>query len=374
MRIAFFSDTFLPNTDGVVSGILSLRSELTRQGHEVIVFTSGSLADKRANADPNVFYFTGVPLPKYPQYKAALFPVRAITTAKMLGVEVVHSHGLATMGLAAIGASAFCDAPSVCTFHTNVAMATHYVTANPDLANSVGGVIWKYLQFYMAGFDERTCPSKFVQGVLMEKKIRTRVAPNGIDFVRFKRTKAASEFEFGGRTLILTLGRVGKEKNLDLLLRAAPLIKKEVKDALFVIGGRGPYLEEFQRKVAASPVSKDFRFLGFMKGDMLPSLYSRAGVFAFPSLFETQGLVALEALACGTPAVVAARSASADFVKDGMNGRLFEPNERDFAQKVVSALSGRKKLSRNARASILEYSKEKCARRFVGIYKGMLKK
>ena len=128
MRIAFFTDTYLPNKDGVVSSIVSTRLALEAMGHEVYIFASGSRKDKKENKDPRVHYFASTAFRPYPDYKIALFPFLASGKLRRYGIDVIHTHGIATMGLASLQASVRNGLPVIGTFHTMLPDATHYLS------------------------------------------------------------------------------------------------------------------------------------------------------------------------------------------------------------------------------------------------------
>ena len=108
MRIAFFTDSYLPQWDGVVSTILGFRKELEREGHEVYIFAAGSRKDKEENKDPHVYYHASTPFKPYPEYRVALFPYLSERRVRKLGIDVIHTHGMATMGLAALTIAKVC--------------------------------------------------------------------------------------------------------------------------------------------------------------------------------------------------------------------------------------------------------------------------
>ncbi|MEM4390000.1 MAG: glycosyltransferase [Candidatus Micrarchaeia archaeon] len=378
MRIAFFTDTYLPTRDGVVSSILNTRGELERRGHDVFVFCPGSLRAKRENRDPHVFYHTAAPFQPYPDYKIALFPFLSERMVRKLGCQLIHSHGMATMGLAALAVSRALSLPLVGSFHTLVPEAAHYISRAGVVKRLTQRIAWNYVRWYYNQCARTIAPSHAITTLLARHGFRNlRTAPNGIDVERFNprvdgrpvRAKLGLE----ANPLILHVGRVALEKNLEVLIRSALLIQEEEPDARFVIAGAGPALEYYKRLAEREGVARSFVFTGFVPDDDLPAYYAACDVFAFPSKFETQGLVALEAMACGKPVAGANYLAISELVKDGQNGFLFNPDSPDdCAKAVLQCLRRKRALARNARATAEKYSIQRCTTRLLKIYAEVL--
>jgi glycosyltransferase involved in cell wall biosynthesis len=168
------------------------------------------------------------------------------------------------------------------------------------------------------------------------------VVPNGIDIERFRPVDPAAFLRRQGldedRPLVGYTGRHGYEKRLEDLIDAAATL-----DATLVFGGDGPAREDLEARARSRGV--DARFLGFLDRTDLPAFYSALDVFQFPSPVETQGLVALEANACGTPVVAANEGALADTVLDGVTGYHYETGDVDGLRAVTRrALANRETL------------------------------
>ncbi len=397
MKLAYFTDTYLPNKDGVVVSILNFKNELEKRGNDVYIFCPeipGGVYDNES-----VFAYSSTTFKPYPEYKVALFPYLADAKLKELGVDIIHSHALASMGVAARRAVKKTGLPSVATFHTLVPMALHYLqkgkkkngidTAALELVLRVvatwatkryvsdvnAETLWDAFKWFFKPFDAVVCPSKYTQEIMSDHGIDSEVVPTGIDISRFNTSIDSSGFrkKFGleKREVILHVGRLVVEKNFGHLIEAAPKIVKEIPNALFLVVGSGPAKPYFMRKIARKKLQKHFHFTGFLPDELLPEAYSSCSVLAFPSTFETQGLVALEAMACGKPVVCAANSAVSDVVHDGGNGRIFE-NEEDFGEKIIECIRKNKKYEKNARKTALKYSNKKCTTKLVKLYESII--
>ena len=234
----------------------------------------------------------------------------------------------------------------------------------------------KYLKWYFGLYKTVTSPSRYTSSILSSQGIHSAVVPNGIDTGRFN-LKANSErfkkrFSLYGKTVFMHVGRLVFEKNIDLLIESALLVKEEVPDAVFVIVGSGPAKEQYKSRVREKGLESLFVFTGFVPDEELPEAYSACDVFAFPSKFETQGLVALEAMACGKPVACASKSATSELISEGKNGFSFSDSPDDCAQKLILCSQSSKKMASFARKKAEEYSIEKCTSKMLKAYDSAL--
>ncbi|HHO57059.1 MAG TPA: glycosyltransferase, partial [Thermoplasmatales archaeon] len=197
---------------------------------------------------------------------------------------------------------------------------------------------------------------------------RFEIVPTGIDLKRFEEGDGRKIKEkFPDKKIILHVGRVVREKNIELIIKAAPRILKKI-DAVFIIVGEGPHKDTLEKMVKEKHLSPHFIFTGFVDDRELMDYYKAADVFAFPSKYETQGLVALEAMAAGVPVVAAREKALPDFIRDGENGYLADANdEMEFAEKVMRAMEERDVVAR-ARKFVMDYSAERMAEKLEEVY------
>ena len=379
MKIAFYSDTYLPNRDGVVTSILSFRKGLEREGHEVYVFASASGKARKENADDHAFLYMSTPFRPYPQYNIALFPFLSERKVKSLGIDIVHSHGMATMGLAAVRAARSLGVPVVGTFHTLIPRATHYISGGvKPVSDAAEQVAWKYLKWYYNQCDVATAPTKVIAEMMAEHGIRNaRAVPNGIDTKRFtpdaRGDVVRDEWNMAGKKIVLSLGRIVIEKNLELLINSALMVLEQEPEARFVIAGVGPaanYYKEYAKKCG---VEKYFVFKGLIDNALVPSCFAAADVVAVPSKFETQGLVTLEAMASGGVVAGADYLATKEIIRHGVNGYLFDPDDpADCAEKLVEAMRSGGKVRGNARKTAEKYSLEACTKKLEALYGELL--
>ncbi|MFH0817276.1 MAG: glycosyltransferase [Candidatus Micrarchaeota archaeon] len=377
MKIAFFTDTYIPNRDGVVTSMLTTREYLEKNGHTVYIFTSGSRKAKQENKDPNAFYYTSIPFRPYPDYRIALFPFLSERKVKKLGVDLIHCHGVATMGLAAALTAKRLKLPLVTTFHTLIPEAVHYVARGKTMKKVTKDVAWGYLQWFLSQSNLVISPSGVIKGVLAEHKIKSEVVPTGINVNRFNTNvdgnSVREDLGLQDNKIVLHIGRLVKEKNLDVVIKASLIVAEEIPNVRFLIAGMGPATGYYKSLVKNNDVERLFIFKGYLNRDLLPNYYAAADIFAFPSKFETQGLVALEAMACGKPVAGANYLAIKELVKDGVNGYLFDPdNPDDCAEKIITTIRLGPKAAKACRETAEIYSVENCAARLVKAYEKIL--
>lgn len=391
MRIAFFTDTYLPNIDGVVVAILNTRKVLEKFGHKVLIFTTkeGVLGDvwqrgkgrKGQNTgkekDPNVFRYPSIPFAPYPQYRLAIHAHGARAVLKRKGVDIIHSHGMGPMGMAALYCARRLGLPIVGTLHTNIQEATHYIwkykTAQKIVKKLAKSAAWRYLRLYYNQCDMTLVPSQYMEKLCRRHGIRNvHAMSNGIDLRRFKPGRRT---RLKDRIVALYVGRLVKEKNLDVVIKAARHVEERIPNIHFMIVGGGPAMDYYKELTTKYRVGHLFTFAGFVPFEDIVSYYHNADVFVFPSVFETQGLSGLEAMATGLPVAGARALAIPDFVKDGYNGYLFSPRDvRGCAEAIVKTIKDRKRLRKGAIETARKHSLKECTNALVSIYESIVRR
>lgn len=378
MKIAMFTETYLPNLDGVVRCIVTTKKKLEEKGHDVYIFTPGSLSDKRNNKDKKVFYHIGSSFPPYPQYKIALFPYSAQPRVQKLGIDLIHTHGMATMGLGALQAKVFLGKPMIGTFHTLVTEAPYYLSPVKKLYPFIKKVSWSFIKWYFNQCGTTVAPSTSIKAELEKHGVKNVVVnPGGVEPSLFNPGNFDPEFKkrFGveGKKVILYQGRLAKEKNLHVALE----VVRQLDDSYrLLISGDGPYRKELQKLAQSKRLGSKAQFLGRVDEKTLKQAYASSDCFIFPSTFETQGLVAAEAMASGIPVVGANSWGIPDVIEDGKTGFLAKPNDvQDFKEKVVEAIERKEELGRNGLELVLKhFTVDVVTDRLVQHYEKLVKK
>ncbi|MEM3781667.1 MAG: glycosyltransferase [Candidatus Micrarchaeaceae archaeon] len=382
MRIAFYSDTYLPAVDGVVTSMLSFKKELENRGHKVFIFASGTLKNKNKYESSSVFIHTGIKFKPYPQYSMAMFPYHSILKLSKLRIDLIHAQTPFTLGFNGLLAAKLGKYPLVGSFHTlfnNASLQTYY-PKNKNMRRFYKKYLWKYVKFFYRRCDVVIAPSNTIKGMLERHKIgNVVVVPNGIDTRLFNEkadpTPALRRFGLSkGKKRVLYLGRISKEKNLDTLLLAAASIAKKRDDVEFVVGGTGPLLSKYMRMASKLGISASVRFLGFVDQGLLPSLYAASDVLCMPSKFETQGIVCLEAMSAGKPVVAANTPVLKEFISSGKSGEHFSDSYISCARVMERVLNNAGAYKKGAISTARMFSIEKVTDRLEKVYEEALDK
>jgi len=385
MKIAFFTDTYYPNVDGVVIAITNYRKELERRSHEVYIFSACNNGLAKQNKDPHTFFYEGIPFPPYPQYSIALNPFASKAKVREIKPALIHCHAMASMGFAAIKTAHDLGLPLIGTFHTLLPQGAHYITKNKHRQEIVSQIAWRVIKEFYGSFNLVTAPTRIIVEMLAEHGVpeeKLVVVPNGIDLKKFTpRVKPNTLFNNlrlpKKSKIVLFAGRVTEEKHVDLLPKAAKKVLRSVPDARFVVVGDGPFKQVVENTVDECGVRKYFTFCGTIPNADMPSYFAAADVNVYPSTFDTYGLSIVEGMACGVPAVGADAFAIPEIVADGKNGFLFTPNEADeFAEKTIKALTlkpaAKKKMRAAALATARKFSIEKATDELLAAYARIL--
>ncbi|WP_306057386.1 glycosyltransferase [Natronococcus wangiae] len=337
-RVAAFTDTYLPTVNGTTYAVRTWRDRWTRRGGRMeVVFPDAAGYEPGDGEHP----LPSVGFPFYEGFR--LGQPRVPRTLPR--IDVVHAHTPFPIGLAALRYARTAALPLVASYHTPTAAYAPYVAPGERLADLVGRGVTAYERRFYDRADLVLVPSTTTRDDVRERvgvSTPVRVVPNGVDTERFRPVDATRFRDRYGlepdRPLIGYTGRHGHEKRLQELLEAAARL--ETDRVTVVFGGDGPARPALERRAAALGV--DARFLGFLDRDDLPALYAALDVFAFPSPVETRGMVALEAMACGTPVVAVDAGALAETVSDGETGLHYPPcDDESFARAIERVLADR---------------------------------
>jgi 1,2-diacylglycerol 3-alpha-glucosyltransferase len=371
LKIAFYTDTFLPAVDGVVISILNFRKELQRRGHEVHIFAGGTSASRELTKNyKNIHIIRGVKFKKYPQYSLAFLPFYSSLTAMNMRFDINHAQTPFMVGTQGLLRSKLNNTPLVGTFHTmfmDESAIKEYTFDNKVLQRFIMKYSWHYARLFYNSCDEVIAPSRTIKELLARNGIvGADIVPNSVDLERFnaKVDGSAVRSKLGfrdGDKVVLYAGRVSREKRLETMIRAAALIKEDrVK---FLIVGGGPAFDYYRTMVRRSGLGHKFTFTGFIENKKLPEYYAAADAFCIPSKFETQGIAPIEAMACGKPVIGADFLALKELIIPGKNGEKFRPNDQyDCARKirkVINNTSSYKDMSSTAMVYSLENTTDK---------------
>lgn len=338
MRVAAFTDTYFPSINGVTYTIHSWRNEWQRRGGEMSVVYPRK---DGYEPDDSEFPVRSLPFPFYDDFQLGLPQV----PESVSDPDVIHIHGQFTVGLGGLRLARQADAPIVATYHMPGGQYADYLASTNAIARGIERITRSYENWFFEHADMVLTPSEATREHLKETigvETPARVVANGINTKRFQPVDTSSFLERHDvetdKPVIGYTGRLGHEKRLWEIIDAAANL-----DVKVLFGGDGPARENLVKRAEQRGV--DAQFLGFLEREELPAFYSTLDVFAFPSPIETQGLVALESYACGTPVVGVNEGGLEDTVDHGETGYHYESgNTEEFADRIEQVLEESKRL------------------------------
>lgn len=339
MRVALFTNNYVPFCGGVTISVETLRAGLARRGHDVWVFAPRFPG---AAADPAVIRYRSIPAATYPEFALAIpFSPAIAARTRTLGIDVFHAQHPFLLGPVARRLAARQARPLVFTYHTRYEKYAHYVPLRRALVEAVA---MRLSTRFAARATAVIAPSGVIRDELVSRGVRVpiSVVPTGVDLTRFAPGDgAAARRELGlsaDDRVLLYVGRLDPEKSVERVLLAFERIASTVPRARLLLVGQGTRAEALRRLAGSLPVAERIHFLGLRPHAALPVCYRAADVFVFASETETQGLVLAEAAASGLPAVAVAAPGCDEVVRDGASGLLTKPEPAALAEAAIGLL------------------------------------
>jgi 1,2-diacylglycerol 3-alpha-glucosyltransferase len=354
VRIALYTNNYLPFCGGVTISVETLRGGLEAAGHEPWVF--GPRLRGARDASPRIVRYPSIPATTYPEFALAVpYSRRIARLVAAVDFDVFHAHHPFLLGPAARRLARRARRPLVFTYHTRYEEYAHYV---PLKRAFVEAAAMRLSAAFAARVDAVLAPSAVIRNELSARGVRTpiSVVPTGVDLERFRPgDRAAARRGLGvgdDEALVLYVGRLDREKSVDRVLLAFERIASTVPAARLLLVGHGTQAEQLRRLAGRLPVAPRIQFLGVRPHHTLVECYRAADVFLFASETETQGLVLAEAAACGLPAVAVDAPGCDEVVRDGDTGLLTKGEPAALAEAAIGLLldpERRRGMARRAR-------------------------
>ena len=330
MKIAFFTETFLPKVDGIVTRLTKTIEYLVKNGDDVIVFCPEGSPKNYKGA--KIVGVAAMPLPLYPELKLGL-PGPAVSDAlEDFQPDLIHVVNPAVLGLGGIWLAKTNNIPLIASYHTHLPKYLEYYGMG-----MLEPLLWELLKAAHNQALLNLCTSTAMVNELESKGIkRTALWQRGVDTNSFKpeyrnqnmRTKLLGSYPDTG-SLLIYVGRLSAEKQIE---RIKPVLEK-IPDASLALVGDGPYRNQLEKIFENTKTN----FIGYLAGEELASAYASGDIFLFPSSTETLGLVLLEAMAAGCPVIGANKGGIPDIINDGINGCLYDPDQKDNGKESLIA-------------------------------------
>jgi glycosyltransferase involved in cell wall biosynthesis len=371
MRIGIVSETYPPEINGVALTVHSLASGLAARGHHIDLIRPQQAVKHVDEPGIDALETRGAALPRYPGLRFGLPAGKALRkrwTQQRPDVIYVATEG--PLGRSAVVAAAEMGIPIATGFHTRFdTYADHYGI----------GFLTPVVRGYLRRFHSRASATLVPTDALADELLamgvaRVRLLRRAVDTQLFhpSRRDASLRATWGvddDAPVVLYVGRIAAEKNLDLAVKTFRAIQQQMPSARYVWVGDGP------ARTALEAANPDFIFVGIKRDEDLARHFASADIFPFPSLSETFGNVILEALAAGLPVVAYTEGAAREHVMDGINGfRIVSGDEPAFinATKTLTANPGLiRQMGRAAHESVMRLSPEAVIRDFETLLHGL---
>jgi len=380
MRIAIFTNNYLPNPYGVAGSVESFRKEFERGGHEVFIFAPQWKGYRDKN--PRVF--------RYPAIETNIkikFPIPIPYSRKIseilnkLDLDVIHSQHPNLLGSAAAHWARKKNIPLIFTWHTLYDQYAHFAPfIPPKLA------IWfaiRNARNYANRCDQVIVPTLSVGEIIRNWGVTNKniiAIPTGVEEDQFadqNREGIREKYNVkDDEVLLFVMTRLTEEKNTEFLVEAVLEILKNNNSAKFMICGDGDIKKRLVEKVSNCGFSDKVIFVGIVLDNEKKNYYAAGDIFVYASKSETQGMVLTEAMYSGLPIVAVEATGVRDIIKEDKTGFLVSENKKEFAaavQKLIDDEILRKKFGEEAKWVAKEkYTSYVCAKKMLEAYKQVM--
>ncbi len=355
-------------------------TNLAKRGHQVLLISTGKVNSVEVVEGVKVIRFKAWPtLGTEGTFRMLLFAsckkIKKIFVEE--NVEIVHFMLPTPLCFSASKAAKELNLPLIGHSHTQPENMLIPIKLNNQFLNRL---FYRYLIWFYSRANVIVCPTKFAQQKMIEHglKIKTTVISNGVELDKFKPAAVPEKFykDFAMEKKdkhILFVGRIWPEKNIPTLIKALPLILEKIPKAhLDIVGKKENHYSSLKRLVKKLGLEEKVTFLGKVSPEDLNNAYNACTVFCLPSYVELEGMVVLEAMACGKPIIVSNSPQSASQFYVNGNGYVFKADDpKDLAEKIVRVLSDeslQKKMTSKSLNIVKGLTMEKSIRKLEELY------
>lgn len=387
MRVAIFTETYLPAVNGVVTHVKTLKEGLELLGHKVVIVTADSGVEK-TQVSKDIMYCPAVNLKKLYGYDIAS-PLSAdrLRMIKDFNPDIIHIHNEFGIGLSGVLIAKTLKVPLVYTMHTMYDDYVYYVANNEFFSKILTSASHKYAKILADSASAVTGPSKKVEEYFKRCHVDkpVTVIPNSVEVEVFNRHTVSKEkvkeirekYGFDDTDLVFCFcGRMGQEKNIETLLKFwAKNVKPEDGMKLLLIGG-GPQLEEFREVAKKLGITDTVKFTDRVEHKDIPPYYACCDCYITASLTECHSISMMEGMATGMPVLTILDELNADQIEEGVSGYYFRNADEMYDRmRHLKSLSfdELEKLKEQARNAIVSSGAQTIAEKLLVIYDEAIK-
>lgn len=351
MKIIITNQTYHPTVSGVAIVAQRLAANMAERGHEIYVFAPSDKGEsyKRAEKALTEFRLHSFVNPVRKDHHISLFPYRKMSAIiEEIDPDVLHTHDPLNIGYYTGRIGKKLDIATIATVHALPEFLSSYFTDKLGINKLIENFAWWAGNRAATKCDLVITPSHWAANSILKRNptLAAKVISNGVDTELFKPSISTIEKEsFKDKLniskeekIIIYVGRLDKEKNLDVLIESLPHVNKEVK-AKLVLVGNGSEAQRLKILVNNLGIGRSVLFKGEIPYEQLPDLYRASDLFAIPSAIENQSCVVLEASSSGLPIVAFGFGGMPEIVKNNINGILINPGDHSsFAKALITIL------------------------------------
>lgn len=371
MKIGIFTDTFYPEINGVATSCLNLSQELRKRGHTVHVYAPKCKGWENFQSE-YVHYLESAQFLLLKDRNVA-FPGRGIVRQALdIQFDVVHTNSEFIMGILGRYIARHTGCARVHTYHTAWEDYTYYIT-HGHADHAAKKIAQKYSEWWCDRFDRVIVPTEKTQNLLLQYGVETPmdVIPSGMELSRFYPENHSSERimqtrrECGvpdGKRVLLNIGRLAKEKNVEKILRVFPALHDYCPDVHLVIIGEGPQRQLLEENAKALGISQYVSIVGSKPWEKIDQYYAIGDVFVSASHSETQGLTYIEAAASGLCVCAVDDPCLLGVFQDGVSAVLAGESDDALLRSLILSFSPLgERIRRNAVAAARPYATQQFA-------------
>lgn len=379
MNIGLFTETYYPEINGVANSVYMLKHELEKRGHNVYVFTTTT--PEAPEYEYNVFRVPSLPFIFITERRVGMFYHHKLANLiKKLNLDIIHTHTEFSLGIFGRIMARELRLPIVHTYHTIYEDYTHYLTRLKIFDRRVKAFARIYSKVCCNSAQQVIVPTQKTKQLLMNYRVHKDISviPTGIDLSKFHKKNYSDEkiralkdsYKIKpDEKVMIYIGRVSREKNLEEVVKAMPGYMNRRADLKFVIVGGGPALEGLKELVKQYRLEERFVFTGAQPWDIIGLYYRLGDVFVSASKSETQGLTYIEAMASGLPVVAREDKCLEDILQQGKNGYTFTDEKGlYYGLDQILYIDKNTDYSGNANITAGQYSAQEYARRVEKVY------